>query len=126
MSQFRILVDECVQFPIVNGLRMRLPEVYFVQVGDATVPIKSTDDSELLEYCEQEKMLFLTGDRKTMSGHVADHHRRGGHTYGVFMVGGGLTVAEVVEELAVICGASKPDEWIDQFLYLSLSTQRRH
>ena len=105
MSEVRILVDECVIWPIIRELRKRLPDFDILVVGDTNAPRESTPDTEILAYRELEHRLFLSSDRRTMPGHVGEYHRRGGHTYGVLMVGGGLTVSEVVDEVEAICRA---------------------
>ena len=114
----RLLLDECVPFGLIQGLRRRCPNRDVVQVGEQDAPIKGTPDSDILLFCEAQKRLLVSGDRSTLRKHV-DVHRAGGHnTYGVALISRGYSFAHVIEDLVLILECSSAEEWIDALLYV--------
>jgi len=118
MSRCRFLVDECVPSSLTRGLRRHVAGVSVVQVGEPNAPAKGTSDAELLVFCEQEKRILVTADRATMPDCVEEHLHGGRHTWGVFIVGPDISIGRILEELALVCEASKDSEWIDIYCYL--------
>ncbi len=55
-----------------------------------------------------------------MPGHLRDHLAAGGHVPGILVVPFPLGIGALVEELILIWGASLPDEYQDQIVYLPL------
>ena len=53
-----------------------------------------------------------------MPGHLRDHLAAGGHVPGILVVP--FPLGALVEELILIWGASLPDEYQDQIVYLPL------
>jgi len=120
MSRCRFLIDECVPGSLIRGLARHLPEVSAVQVGDPDAPRKSTPDPQLLEFCEQEKRLFVTVDRASVPGYVRDHLEGGHHTWGVLVIGRRMFVGQILDELTLIYEVSEDTEWIDVLLLFAL------
>jgi len=118
MSRCRFLVDECVPRSLTRGLRRQVAEVSVLQVGEPDAPPKGASDAELLAFCEQEKRILITADRATMPDCVEEHLQGGRHTWGVFVVGPDVSTGRILEELSLVCEASKGTEWIDVYYYL--------
>lgn len=116
----KVLFDECLPFALVEGLRRRLPNESILFVGGPLAPQKGTDDSELLRWCEEERCLFISSDYESLPEFVADNHRKGRHTYGVFIVRRGSKRSQILDDLHFIIEASEAEEWIDQYQYLPL------
>ena len=55
-----------------------------------------------------------------MPDHLRDHLAAGHHFPGMFTLNPKMSVSETMEELALIWGASNPDEYADQIVYLPL------
>jgi len=53
-----------------------------------------------------------------MPGHLQDHLAAGHHIPGIFTLNANMSIGETIEELALIWGASEPDEYADQINYL--------
>ncbi len=121
MNRCRFLVDECVPSSFVEGLRRHVPGVEVRQVGETDAPAKGTPDPDLLEFCEERRLLLITADRATMPAFVSDHLGRLRHTWGVFVVGPDASLSLILEELSIVCEASEDNEWIDILEYLPFS-----
>jgi hypothetical protein len=92
--------------------------VEILSVGEAAAPAKGIKDPPLLLWLEAHQYMLLTGNRKTMPGHLADHLTAGHHVPGIFLISDWLPTQQVVDELLLIWGASTPDEWRNQLWYL--------
>jgi len=122
MSRCRFLVDECVPSSLARGHRRRLPDVSVLHVGDPESPRKGASDSELLEFCENQRRLLITADRSTMTDHVRTHVERGRHTWGVLMIGPNASLGQVLDDLCLVYEATEDTEWIDVLYYLPIAT----
>src|SRR5438132_10702867 len=72
-----------------------------VQVGRlATLP-KGTTDADLLIWAEQEGRVIVSRDRKTMTGHYADHLVAGRHSAGVLIISP-TRIDDLIAQLALI------------------------
>jgi hypothetical protein len=56
-----------------------------------------------------------------MPGHLAMHNAQGRHVLGIFLIDPTLSIAELANDLALIEGASLPDEYQDQIRFLPLT-----
>jgi hypothetical protein len=121
MSRCRFLVDECLPNSLTEGLRRRISGIDVQQVGEADAPAKGESDPELLGFCERERLLLITADRATMPNFIAQHLGRGGHTWGVFVVGPDSSLSLILDDLSVVYEASDDSEWIDVLEYLPFS-----
>ena len=121
MSRCRFLVDECLPNSLAEGLRRHIAGVDVRQVGDADAPAKGASDPDLLDFCERERLLLITADRATMPDFVARHLGRGGHTWGVFIVGPDSSLSLILDELSIVYEASEDSEWTDVLQYLPFS-----
>jgi len=120
MNGIRFLLDENLVQWLGDALRRREPRVEVLWVGAPGAPAKETKDPELLLWIEAHQWMLLTGNRKSMPGHLADHLAAGHHVPGIFLISDWLPIRQVVDELLLIWGASTPDEWQDRIWYLPL------
>ncbi|MBY0456082.1 MAG: DUF5615 family PIN-like protein [Gemmataceae bacterium] len=123
MSAVAFLLDENIPAPVRNALIAVIKGAHIRMVGvDPDVPPKQTTDPDLLVFAEAEGLSIVTFDKDTMPGHAADHVAAGRHTWGVFVFpnGNNMSAGQIAAELAMVCGASQRDEWIDLVLFLPL------
>ena len=52
---------------------------------------------------------------------ISEHVSRGGHTWGVFVIGPDSSLSLILEELSIVCEASDDSEWNDMLEYLPFS-----
>jgi hypothetical protein len=116
--QCRLLFDECVAFGLIQGLRRQCPSRDIVQVSEPDTPLKGTDDSDLLLYCEAQKRMLVSGDRSTMRQHIRVHLAAGHNTYGVAFISRGYSFAHVIEDLVLILECSSAEEWVNALVYV--------
>lgn len=91
------------------------------KIGDPGVPPKGAKDPAILDWCEDNRFLLVTNNRKSMPEHLNDHLAKGRHIPGILELNPNMSVGETVEELALIWGASDSHEYQDIILYLPLS-----
>ncbi len=63
---------------------------------------------------------LLTGNRRSMPGHLIDHLTAGRHVPGIFTIRHGARVGDVLETLLLLLYASLPEEYGDRILYIPL------
>ena len=63
-------------------------------------------------------MAFLTMDKRTMPGHIADHLSARRHTWGVFTLRMGFSVPTLVDDLVLIWSATQAEDWQDRIEWL--------
>src|ERR1051326_1451124 len=102
MSQLCFLIDENTPDFLVNVLRAAEPGMDVVKVGEPGAPPRGTLDPELLIAAEVAGRCFITLDRRSMPGHLADHFAAGHHTCGVILLRGGLPVGQYAQEILLI------------------------
>jgi hypothetical protein len=64
--------------------------------------------------------MLVTNNRRTMPRHLADHLAAGRHVPGIVMLDDDLGIGGNFDELLLIAGASLPDEFRDQIIYLPI------
>jgi hypothetical protein len=116
----RILLDE--NFPRVYHATLRRldPELSVWIVGDPGAPPKGTPDAELLRWCEDQDALLVTNDRRTMPRHLAEHLASERHVPGILIFDPGRNVAEMAEDLVLLCRVSLEGEFADRITFLPL------
>jgi hypothetical protein len=112
------LLDENVGEPLRKGLHARYPEMVVWRVGDLTAPPIGTLDPDILLWCETNQFTLVTNNRSSMPGHLRDHLSAGHHFPGMLTLNEKMSLRETIEALALIWGASRPDEYTDQITYL--------
>ena len=105
-----------------RGAILRLqPHLRLWYINDPGAPPLQSPDPVLLDWCERNGCYLLTNNRSSMPGHLADHNAQGRHIPGIFIVDPTLNITDLANELALIDGASLPDEYQDQIRFLPLT-----
>jgi hypothetical protein len=120
VSSVKYLLDENVDDSLRKGLHSRYPEIVVWRVGAPTAPPIGTLDPDILRWCEENGFSLVTNNRDSMPDHLRDHLAAGWHVPGIFTLNANMSIGETIEELALVWGASKPDEFADQIVYLPL------
>jgi hypothetical protein len=118
MNPLRFLADEDVSHDLLDCLRGIEPAIDVVVIGEPGLPPKGTPDPVVLLTAEALGRAVISGDRSTLTRHLADHFRAGHHTCGVILLRGAFPVARLASELYLIWFATTPDEWIDRTDYI--------
>jgi len=121
MSQPCFLLDENMAHRTIRKLLLqREPGIRILAVGQPGVPPIGAPDPALLVWIEEQDCLLVTRNRASMSVHLRDHLTAGRHVPGIFIVPQRMTPWQVSDQLYLIWGASLPDEYQDQIVYLPL------
>jgi hypothetical protein len=115
----RFAADENFDGRILNGLRVRLPDLDIVRVQD-TEMYQSPDD-KLLIWLAQEGRILLTHDVRTMPRFVFERVRAGLSVPGVIGVHKeDKSIGAVIDDLEVAIGAGKPEDFENQVKYIPI------
>lgn len=96
------------------------PQLRVSCVGEPGTPPLRSADPVLLDLCEANNCYLLTNNRSSMPGHLRAHVARGHHVPGIFQVDPMMDGTELANDLALIEGASLPDEYQDQIRHLPI------
>jgi hypothetical protein len=80
--------------------------------------IKDLKDPDLLVYAEEKQLTLVTMDKKSMPVHLANHYRKGRHTWGVCMLRQDFPVTRYAEDLVLIWSCFKLEDLRDWSDYL--------
>lgn len=116
----KYLLDENVGESLRKGLHTRYPDIVVWRMGEPTIPPIGTLDPDILLWCEANGFMLVTNNRGSMPNHLRDHLAAGHHFPGMITLNPKMSLSETIEELALIWGASQPDEYADQITYLPL------
>ena len=122
MRARQYVLDENVDHAVRAGLHQQWPEIVVWVVGDPGAPQLGTPDPDILVWCEERGFSLVTYNRASMPRHLQAHLAVGRHVSGVFILNRTMTIGAIVEELALIWGASEPDEYSDQVRYVPLTS----
>jgi predicted nuclease of predicted toxin-antitoxin system len=114
----RFLLDENFNGKIARGLRARNQEIDMIRVQDTE--IYGADDAKVLEWATREGRILLTHDIETMTKYASERISQGLPMSGVILVRDILPIAQVIDDLLVIWGASEPSEWENRIDFLPL------
>ena len=120
MSSIGFLLDENVPLALRAQLRRRDPTIPVKVVGQPGAPPKGTPDPDLLCWIEEQGYILITRNRRTMPTHLRDHLEAGRHIPGILILPSPLDLGSVLDDLLLIWGAARPDEFRDQVFYLPL------
>jgi hypothetical protein len=119
----RFLADENFNGRIVAGLRLIYPEIDLLTFVEANI-VKGLSDPELIEETAQLDRILLTHDKRTMPDHFADVLARtlplGLHLPGVLLFSRTMAIGAAIDEIALIWGASRHDEYRDRIVFLPM------
>ena len=114
----RFLADENFNGKLLAGLRAKLPEIDIVRVQD-TDKITSSDP-ELLAWAAEQGRILLTHDVQTVAGFAYDRVREGLPMPGIVEVRITRSLGVTIDELALMIGASDPEEFQNQVRYIPI------
>ncbi|TAE68410.1 MAG: hypothetical protein EAZ86_13570 [Oscillatoriales cyanobacterium] len=117
----KYLMDENVTPIYATQLRRKRPDLVVWAVGDIGTPPKSTLDPDILIWCEDNRFILVTNNRKSMPVHRTDHMAVGRHIPGIFILNSDLSIGQNIEELILIADGSFDDEYQDQIVHLPLT-----
>ena len=89
-------------------------------VGRPEGPPRTAKDPQLLLWIEDHQCLMVTNDRASLATHLRDHLAAGHHMPGILVVPRFFSFRTLIDQLHLIWGASLPDEYRDQIVYLPL------
>jgi hypothetical protein len=116
----RFLLDENLSARYQDLLSHANPDLTLRRVGKRDAPAYGTPDAAILAWCEEHDFLLITGNRRSMPGHLRQHLAAQRHVPGIFVVRRRAAIAEVVAALLLIAGASLPEEFRDRIEYIPL------
>jgi hypothetical protein len=133
MSTRKYLLDEHVRFAhrrlrlTVNprlkaAVHQHEPEIVVWRIGDPGAPPRGALDPDILLWCEAKGFSLVTDNRTSMPVHLRNHLAAGRHAPGIFILNTKMTMGQTAEELALIWGASEPDEYSDLVNFLPVSS----
>ncbi|MBC8448735.1 MAG: DUF5615 family PIN-like protein [Chloroflexi bacterium] len=115
------MLDENMAHHTVRKLLLRRePEIRILAIGQPGAPPLSAPDPELLIWAEEHHCLLVTRNRASMPMHLRNHLAAGRHVPGVLIVPQRMPPWRVSDQLYLIWGASLPNEYQDQIVYLPL------
>jgi hypothetical protein len=117
----KYLLDENVDRALLDGLHQHYPDLTTWIIGDPATPRRKTPDPDILLWCEASQFILVTNNRSSMPVHLNDHLAADRHVPGIFILNPSMSHGETIDELALICGASEPDEYMDQIRHLPIS-----
>jgi hypothetical protein len=95
------------------------PNLRVFAVGDPGSPPKGTLDPEILRWCEENRCILITDNRKSMPLHLRAHLFKEHHIPGIITLNISMSIGETIEALLLIAGAGIPDDYQDCITYLS-------
>lgn len=114
----RFLLDENFNGKITRGLLLRQPDIDMVRVQDTE--ISGADDEIVLEWATQQNRILLTHDIATMTNYAYERINAGLPLAGIIFVRDTLPIAQVIDDLLAIIGASDMDDWVNVVEFLPL------
>lgn len=110
----RFLLDENLRRSIATGARGHNPAIDIVRVGDPGAPAIGTHDPDILDFCELDRRILITKNRKSMPGHIADHVQAGKTFWGMLKVKEGREneIGKLVETLLLIWAAEEAEAYV--------------
>jgi GAF domain-containing protein len=114
----RFLLDENFNGKIVRGLRVRIPDLDVLRVQDTEM--YGADNPDVLEWAATQGRVLLTHDLATMTRFANDRIALGLSYPGIIFVRSTLAVGLVIEDLAIIVGASEAEELTNRNIFLPL------
>ena len=118
MSAPKFLLDENLPPTLAGQLRRHEPRIIVLAIGQWGAPPGGTLDPDILHWTEEHDFLLVTNNRHSMPGHLKDHLASNGHIPGILVVPTTHDIGLLIEVLALVWGASLPDEYRDEITYL--------
>ncbi len=112
------LIDENLSPAYRDQLLYHEPSLTVLRVGDEGAPARSTQDPEILKWCEQNNFILVTKDPNTIPKHLSDHLAGRHHVPGIIIINSSVPTGTILDDLILIAGASREDEFRDQIVYI--------
>ena len=112
------LMDENLSPLYKRQLLKNSPNLRVFAVGDPGAPSKGTIDPEILRWCEENRFILITDNRKLMPFHLRAHLAEEHHIPGIITLNEYVSIGETIQELLLIAGAFIPDDYQDRITYL--------
>ncbi len=118
----RFVLDEHLRGPLWSAIVRHnslggLP-IDATRVGDPPDLPLGSDDSVILLWSEREGRILLTEDVHTMPVHLARHLQSGRHLPGIFVIGIGCSIKEILNQLELVAHAGFADDYADTITYI--------
>lgn len=115
----RFATDENFDGRLLEGLKARLPELDIARVQDTNM--MGASDPELLNWLADEERILLTHDVETIPRFVYERIRAGLPVPGIIEVKRSFPLGRLIDELEVMIGAGKPEDFENLIRYISVS-----
>jgi Domain of unknown function (DUF5615) len=112
----RFLLDENMDPEIKNQIRIKVPGIDIVCIGDPGVPPRSTLDPVILVWIEENNYILVSKNRVSMGDHLADHFAAGRSFPGLFWIPRKWTIGEIIEFLCLAWDLSEMEEYHNRML----------
>lgn len=116
MSALKLLFDEDVDHRILRGLRRSHPQIDVRTVTE--VGLAGRPDREILAWAAAEGRLLVTQDIRTMTAEHSEFVQGGNTSAGVVFILRDVSIGRAISDLALICGASTAEDWINRTDFL--------
>jgi len=120
MTPLRFLFDEHVPQAIQSRLLRLDARIDILVIGQPLAPPKGTSDPDILTWIEKTGYILVTGNRRTIPGHVRAHYAAGHCVPGILLLKRGASVGQIIEQLYLLWAASDAKEYVDRLLYLPM------
>ena len=114
----RFLADENFNNDLLRALVRHLPDLDIVRAQDTSAA--GGDDPTLLAWAAREGRILLTHDVQTIPRFAYDRVRAGQPMPGVVEVAVSVAIGAALEDLLLLIGATRDDEWPDQVKFVPL------
>lgn len=114
----RFLADENIDPDLVLGLRRRVDDIDILRLQD--VGLRTVDDPEILQWAADEGRILISHDLRTIPGFAGERLIAGLPMPGVILLRSSVPIAQAIDDIAAIAGASDAEEWNNQIAYLPL------
>jgi len=104
-----VLADQNFSGPILNGLKLRLPELDAVRTVD--LGIGRYSDDKVLEWASTHNRVVLTHDLKTFERIAYERIESGKPVKGVILIPDSLSIGQAIEQFVLVLECSHDAEW---------------
>lgn len=112
--KIRFLLDENMSPEVIEEVGNRDKAIDIIRVGRPNAPPLGTLDPEILLFCEAERRMLVTGNRKSMPGHLRDHFAAGRQHWGIMELAAKLYPEQLAEQIYLFWETSEAEEWMNQ------------
>ena len=102
------MADENLDYVIVQGLRLRQPQIDIVTAAQAG--ILGLPDPSVLAHAADDDRILLSHDKRTMPDRFAAFLTEGNQRPGVMLISRKAPIGQVIEALLLVWGASSHGE----------------